>query len=115
MRHSLISFLAFGIRFALPGVPSGTQQFNLVKGVYLADGALRIFDVTNPGNPVKLGEYISPTGNGIQNIAIQGNYIYLGDGSYGFRILDITNPASPQLVSSTSLTNTPWGVTVSSR
>ena len=51
--------------------------------VYLADGALRIFDVTNPGNPVKLGEYISPTGNGIQNIAVQGNYLYLGDGSYG--------------------------------
>ena len=34
MRHSLISFLAFGIRFALPGVPSGTQQFNLVKGLF---------------------------------------------------------------------------------
>jgi len=84
--------------------------FSKGKHAYLACGTsgLKIIDVSIPSVPSLLGEY--DTEGYAANVFVSGNYAYLSeepitfseDGTEvggGFKILDISNPAAPVLVS----------------
>jgi hypothetical protein len=65
---------------------------------------MQIMDITNPKNPVLLGNY--PTSNPAELVAASGNRAFvvevgwIGAGQYGraLHIIDVTNPASPNRV-----------------
>ena len=66
---------------------------------------LLIMDITDRTAPKPKGNYQLPYENYYINAAqVKGNYAYILDGGYqgnrGFKILDISNPASPTLVGS---------------
>ena len=62
---------------------------------YMTTGPyVSIVDITHPTAPNLVG-HINASPNGI---AVQGNYAYLADTSYGFRVFDISNPSSPRFV-----------------
>jgi hypothetical protein len=69
---------------SLIGISSGGRGFSLV-------------DVSNPGNPSRLGDYETPDrmgdiGNGI---AVAGDYVYMGNWNDGLRVMDISDPTNP--------------------
>ncbi|MCK4673989.1 T9SS type A sorting domain-containing protein, partial [candidate division WOR-3 bacterium] len=64
-----------------------------------ADSGLRIIDITNPFSPYEVG-YCNTIG-WVEHAVISGDYAYLACGNSGFlKIIDISNPAIPLLVSS---------------
>ena len=66
-------------------------------------------------NPTQIASFDVPgTNNGIK-IRSQGNFIYMirPSGSPNFLIIDVSNPASPTLAGSLSLTGTPTNIAVS--
>ncbi len=66
--------------------------------VVAEDGALEVFDLSNPKNPVSLGS-LSLQGN-IQEVEIQGNYAYVAAGATGgIQVVDISDPTAMQVVS----------------
>lgn len=81
---------------------------------YLACGAngLRIFDVSNPANPVRVGQILSSSG-AADGVAVSGNYAYVANNSDGLRIYDVSNPATPINVGHTNIGGFPAGVAVS--
>tara|TARA_B100001250_G_scaffold204423_1_gene175396 strand:+ start:2607 stop:5126 length:2520 start_codon:yes stop_codon:yes gene_type:complete len=64
---------------------------------YLANafGGMTIINIEDPTNPTTLQYYI--TNDGVFDIAISGNYLYLTNDD-GLLILDIENPANPDLI-----------------
>jgi hypothetical protein len=58
----------------------------------LADG-LRIYDVTDPSNPVNIF-HTNTSGGDAADVFVSGNYAYLSDLSDGLRIYDISNPSN---------------------
>jgi PKD repeat protein len=66
--------------------------------VYIADGdcGLLILNITNPSSPILAGSY--DTANAFE-VAVVGNYAYVGDES-GLEILDVANPATINLLGS---------------
>lgn len=70
---------------------------------YLANGALFIYDISDPTFPKKLGFVIpGPTGNAY-DVAVKGNYAYLSSFTDGLRICDVSNPTNPFVISHTDL------------
>lgn len=65
------------------------------KYAYLANGTdgLRIYDVSNPANPVNTG-HVNDGGYAV-GVAISGNYVLLGNGQDGLRIYDVSWPSNP--------------------
>jgi len=64
---------------------------------YIGNGsALEILDISNPANPVKLGQVVTPSV--VSGIKVSGNYAYVADESDGLRIIDVSNPTNPQEV-----------------
>lgn len=51
------------------------------------DGGLQIIDVSDPGNPKKLGSYSTP--GYAWDVYVQGNVAYVADGS-GLQIIDVS-------------------------
>lgn len=71
---------------------------------YVANGALFIYDISDPAFPKKLGFVIpGPTGNAY-DVAVKGNYAYLSSYTDGLRICDVSNPTNPFVASHTDLT-----------
>jgi hypothetical protein len=69
-----------------------------------ADSGLVVLDVSDPENPYQIGQGHSDTR--VERIALSGNYIYgarefyhFPPDSTHFKIIDVTDPASPVLVS----------------
>lgn len=60
---------------------------------------LKFFDITNPSNPIAMGETYELT-TGTAGLAIDGNYAYVSDFDT-LRIFDVSNLNDPVLVSST--------------
>ncbi len=58
-------------------------------------GGLRVFDIFTPTAPRQVGAYASPSP---AHLAVSGRYAYLGSHDT-LRILDVTTPATPTLVS----------------
>jgi hypothetical protein len=75
---------------------------------YVAGGRLSIWDITDRGAPELLGEYLSWTGTDVE---VQGNYTYF-TGTNGLRVIDVSAPDNPQLVSSLDLTGRPSAIVV---
>ncbi|MDX1443734.1 MAG: choice-of-anchor B family protein [Gammaproteobacteria bacterium] len=55
----------------------------------------RIFDVSDPRNPVFIGEYLAPTWAIDHNNYVQGRFLYQSNYLAGLRILDIAEPDAP--------------------
>lgn len=106
-----IGILTLNINTAMQPVLIGSWDYDnnngysedlLVDGdyVYVADGedGLQIVNISDPSNPVGIGNYNS-TGYS-WGIAKSGNYVYLADGPGGTPIIDVSDPTDPQFVSS---------------
>jgi hypothetical protein len=84
----------------------------VVQGNYAyvaGETGLNIIDISSFSNLTEIG-YFNMLGT-VYDIKISGNYAYLTNGGLGLRILDITNPTSPQEVGNYALSNT-IGVTI---
>jgi peptidoglycan/xylan/chitin deacetylase (PgdA/CDA1 family) len=68
------------------------------KYEYVADGlsGLKIYDVSNPSAPTKVGACDTP--GTAQGVSVQGDYAYVADGSAGMQVVDVTDPAHPTIV-----------------
>ncbi len=76
------------------------------KYAYIASGAyLVVIDISDPLNPIYVGSLNNTTV--VAGLAIQGKYAYIasGGGTGLFSIVDLSNKASPVLVTSTSNIN----------
>jgi hypothetical protein len=62
---------------------------------YIAEGSngLRIINITDPKNPVKVGLY--NTGGFAYGVAVSGTKAYIADADAGLRIIDVSDPANP--------------------
>jgi hypothetical protein len=76
--------------------------------------SIDIFDISNPGSPVKLKNM---TVTSTDDVAISGRYMYIAtsDGSNNLHVYDIINPANPVLVGSFPQTNLISEMTIQGR
>ncbi|NOR18179.1 T9SS type A sorting domain-containing protein, partial [candidate division WOR-3 bacterium] len=82
-----------------PYIARGVAVSDSYAYVADADSGLRIIDITNPFSPYEVG-YCDTIG-WVEHAVISGDYAYLACGNSGFlKIIDISNPAIPLLVSS---------------
>jgi len=87
--------------------------------LYLVHGrnGVSIWDISQPDNPQRLGAFDTP---GIaRSVAVSGNYAFVTDGRWtdpgaekGYlRIVDVSNPANPQIVASVDVgDDNPWSL-----
>jgi hypothetical protein len=63
--------------------------------IYTGIGSrLVVLDATGPNTPTLVGKS-EPLGGFVYALAVSGTYAYVGDASYGLRIMDVSNPALP--------------------
>ncbi len=75
--------------------------------VYIAMGRtprLNIIDVTNPTNPSILSYY--EDGDPVEDVVVNGSYAYIFSAQGHFRIIDVSDPASPVRISSLKINAT---------
>ncbi len=99
---------AFGNPSLATSVPigsGGTSYKSYVSGDYLYEaddaGGLRIFDISNPKNPVQVGTYTDTGSSAVLDVVVAGKYAYIADAGSsvdGVGILDVSNPALPTLI-----------------
>jgi hypothetical protein len=86
--------------------PVQSPQATALKGQYLlvADlyGGLHVADVSSPATPVPVTTLSGFSG--AKDITVSGNYAYMAHGQ-SLSVFDITNPASPQLLDTLTVTN----------
>jgi subtilase family serine protease/flagellar hook assembly protein FlgD len=85
--------------------------------LYLVHGikGISIWDISQPDNPQRLGSLDTP---GVaRSVAVSGNYAFVSEGRWfdpgaekGYlRVVDVSNPANPQIVASVDVgDNNPW-------
>lgn len=74
---------------------------NRIAYIGTSGGAVSIYDISVlPGNPPTL----TAVGSNCNGIYAAGNRLYVANGQIGFSIYDVTNPASPTLLSATNTT-----------
>ncbi|MFZ0388998.1 MAG: hypothetical protein WAN36_00955, partial [Calditrichia bacterium] len=86
----------------------GLAYESVIEGdyLYLADwsGGVRVFNISDPLNPVEVGSY---TGIDVYRIAAAGQYVYaihaIPNNPSELWVLDVSNPASPGLVTSQTM------------
>lgn len=71
--------------------PQGPTVALLVAG-----GLLQMFDVSNPGSPVKIPPYRTP--GGAQRVSLKGTLAYVADGKGGLQVVDLSVPSKPSIV-----------------
>jgi hypothetical protein len=82
----------------------GTGHYRdvFVQGNYAycaaSQAGLDIIDISNPENPVKIGNCDTP--GSATGVYLKGNYIYVADSTNGLVVIDVSNPASPVLAGS---------------
>jgi putative ubiquitin-RnfH superfamily antitoxin RatB of RatAB toxin-antitoxin module len=60
---------------------------------------LEIVDVNNPSSPTLVGSYITDySQDTLQDIAVDGNYVYVTGQYSGLRIINISDPSSPKIM-----------------
>jgi hypothetical protein len=97
----------------IKGAYIGTVNYVTVVGTFAyvcgdASG-LKILDITNPAQPVEMGNFVTGT---VESIVVSGNYAYVPDPINGLQIIDITNPAQPTLKGTYKLSGAISDVTV---
>lgn len=60
---------------------------------------MSIIDVRNPFHPVEVARDVPPDQSRVLDVAVVGNYVYTTNENGTLRILDVSNPAVPALVS----------------
>ncbi len=86
---------------------TGANGVDLVDTLaYLAlDSGLGIIDLGNPSDPVQISE--TPTGEGANDIVVDGDIAYIADRSNGLVIMDVGNPFNPVQISTLPTPGTP--------
>ncbi len=91
---------------------SGSYRAVTVQGNYAYCAAnwagLDIVDISDPANPVKVGN--CDTSGGPTGVAVSGNYAYVNE-FYNLRIIDISDPANP--FSAATYQTTCWDMALS--
>jgi hypothetical protein len=59
---------------------------------------MHIFDITNPSAATMVGQWWTAQSSTIHNVFLHGAYAFVSYYKDGLRVLDLTNPASPQQV-----------------
>ena len=87
------------------GAPPVTAR---AAAVFNGWGYLRLYDISDPANPVALSTFATPNTNNeavattgqwsVHNPEIRGGLLYASWYSDGFRIIDISKPAAPREV-----------------
>jgi hypothetical protein len=68
------------------------------EGTEFNGSHLRVLDVTDPANIVKIGEFrLSPV-TSMHNLILRGNRLYIAWYHEGLRVLDVSNPTRPRQV-----------------
>ena len=73
----------------------GGGWVGVLMSAFLPTG-MRIYDISNPSNAVQVGRF-STNGYTPSSVTVTNGYAYLAAGS-AFEIVNVTNPASPSLV-----------------
>lgn len=60
--------------------------------------SMKIYDISNRSLPTLVGNYSAGSLRLLSDVSISGQYAYLACKYFGFQIVDVSNPASPQLV-----------------
>jgi hypothetical protein len=76
-----------------------------------AGGALSVFDISNPANPIQVAVVDTP--GSAEGVAVSGGYLYIVDWDAGLRIVDVSNPAAPEEVGAVDTPGYAYGVAVS--
>lgn len=78
--------------------------------MYLAAGMPGLYIYPLPFNPSSYYTYdtYAQDGQQVQDVAVAGNLAYLAAGPAGFKVLDVSNPASPILVGRVTLPGSAW-------
>jgi hypothetical protein len=93
---------------------SGMPRDVAIQGDYAyvaAQGALVIFDISNPANPVQVAFCDTP--GSAEGVAVSGDYAYVADWDHGLRVIDIADPEDPAEVGYRVTPGTAYGVAVS--
>jgi len=77
---------------------------------WLGSGGLRIYDISNPDNPVIVGA--TNNGDSPYHVAVAGNTCYLANYDDGLRIYDVSNPTHPVNVGHIDNGGNAWAVAV---
>lgn len=91
----------------LISLPNSRDLSTMWNGIYVtgnyafivySDIGLKIFDISNPTEPVLVGGYNSYRMSDISEIYVSGSHVYLSYGTSGLEIIDISNPSNPILI-----------------
>ena len=77
-----------------------SEMYLYSSRLFLYDGNLAIWDVSDPDHPVLVSKFYVEQ---ISGIAADSTHLYLASPYGSFRIYDISNPATPTLISNTNL------------
>jgi parallel beta-helix repeat protein len=72
---------------------------------------LRILNISNPASPTEVS--YTPTREETYWLALNGNLVFMAEGSYGFSVYDVLNPAAPQLINQTTVVGSVQAVALS--
>lgn len=76
---------------------------------YVGDGSLRVYDVTNPANPVLKGTAAT---SGTRDLSVAGTIVYVAAWSGGLEIVDVNDPDDPVVIGSVSTPTDATGVAI---
>jgi len=92
----LASFDEYRVSYSTPGWATGVTASGNYLYVAATSAGMRIINVSDPAQPVEVGDLGSPSVTA--GITISGTYAYVAEYDAGLRIVDISNPASPVVV-----------------
>jgi len=72
---------------------------------------LTIYDLSDPGDPAKVGELLLP--DEAHGIAVSGSAAYVADGPSGLQIIDVSDPSNPVLLGSFDTPGNAFGLATS--
>ncbi|MFH1011051.1 MAG: T9SS type A sorting domain-containing protein [bacterium] len=72
------------------------EYFGLMGSTGTFDGGLRLYDLSNPEQPIQVAAI--DTNYSTRDAVIYGGYAYLATNSLGLRIIDLSNPLQPVVV-----------------
>jgi hypothetical protein len=67
--------------------------------VLMGGALLDVYDVSNPGSPVKAATFRLP-GGGAQRGLLKGRLAYMANGREGLQVVDLSTPAMPRIAGS---------------
>ncbi|MDD4651151.1 MAG: SdrD B-like domain-containing protein [Methanothrix sp.] len=89
---SLASRISLSSNKYVKGIALAGSYAYLIRCLLPSQPELRIFDVSDPYNPVSKSMYAISDPYGV---AVSGSYLYVADGYSGLKIIDVSDPADP--------------------